>query len=98
MEEEGRAVGDFTQRLGARFERVHRARQQVAVEAVERAADQLFDARGDETGEARVVGFAQIMAVEILELLEIETRRRAADMVEVEPLDRLATADDFVVA
>ena len=38
------------------------------------------------------------MAVEILELLEVEARRRLADMVEVEPVDRLVAADDLVVA
>src|SRR4051812_37638971 len=38
------------------------------------------------------------MAIQILELLEIEARWRLADMIEVEPLDRLLAADDFVVA
>src|SRR3546814_20994754 len=46
----------------------------------------------------RVIGFAQIMAVEIFELFEVEARRRAADMSEVEPFGRLRAADDFVVA
>ena len=38
------------------------------------------------------------MAVEVLELLEVEARRRLADVVEVEPFDRLLAADDLVVA
>src|SRR3546814_8065087 len=38
------------------------------------------------------------MAVEILELFEVEARRRAADMGKVEPLGRLRAADDLVVA
>src|SRR3546814_11158932 len=72
-----------------------RARQQVAVDAIECAPDEPFDARGDEIGKARVIGFAQIMAVEIFELFEVEARRRAADMSEVEPFGRLRAADDF---
>src|SRR3546814_3450910 len=75
-----------------------RARQQVAVGAIECAPDEPFDARGDEIGQTRVIGFAQIMAVEIFELFEVEARRRAADMSEVEPFGRLRAADDFVVA
>src|SRR3546814_12609555 len=38
------------------------------------------------------------MAVEILELFEVEARRRAADMGKVEPLGRLRAADALVVA
>ena len=55
-------------------------------------------ARRDQRGQPRVVGLADIMAVEILELLHVEARRRLADMVEVEPVDRLLAADDLVVA
>ena len=54
--------------------------------------------RRDQLGQPRVVGLADVMAVEVLELLEVEARRRLADMVEVEPLDRLLAADDLVVA
>ena len=54
--------------------------------------------RRDQRGEPRVVGLADVMAVEVLELLEVEARRRLADMVEVEPFDRLFAADDLVVA
>ena len=38
------------------------------------------------------------MAVEIFELLEVEARRLLADMIDVEPFDRLVAADDLVVA
>ena len=54
--------------------------------------------RRDEIGERRVVRLADVMAVEVLELLEVEARRRLADMGEVEPFDRLFAADDLVVA
>ena len=37
------------------------------------------------------------MAVEVAQLGEIETRRRAADAVQVEPPDRLLDVDDFVI-
>ena len=53
---------------------------------------------GDQAGEPRVVGLADVMAVEILELLHVEPRRRLADMVEVEPGDRLFLRDDLAVA
>src|SRR5579864_4188227 len=38
------------------------------------------------------------MAVEILELLEVEARGRLADLGKVEPLDCLVATDDLVVA
>jgi hypothetical protein len=38
------------------------------------------------------------MAVEVLEFLDVEARRRLADLGEVEPLDRLAHRDHLVVA
>src|SRR6185312_3693112 len=38
------------------------------------------------------------MAVEILELLEVEARGRFSDMVEIEPLNRLVAADDLGIA
>src|SRR6185369_10648691 len=52
----------------------------------------------DNRRELLVIGLADIMAVEVLKLLEVKAGRRLADMVEVEPLGRLLAADDLVVA
>src|SRR3546814_18634909 len=40
----------------------------------------------------------QVVAVEVLQLHEVEARRRLADRVEVEPFDGLLGGDDLVVA
>src|SRR4051812_3782325 len=86
------AIGDLVQIVGAGLELGHGAEEQTLLALVE------AEARGDEAGQALVVGLAKIMAVEALELLEIEARRRFPDVVEVEPFNRLVAADDFVVA
>src|SRR3546814_2156134 len=54
----------------------------ISVGLAERPPGQRFDARSDEAREPRIVGLADIMAVQILELLEVEARGRAADMRE----------------
>ena len=91
-EQEARAVGQLVQRMRPRLELGHGADQQLLL----RVRAPSFGATS--VGEPRVVGLADIMAVEVLELLEVEARRRFADMVEVEPFDRLLAADDLVVA
>ncbi len=49
----------------------------------------LLQPPGDEGDEAVIVGGADIVAVQIVELGEIEAGRGAADGVEIEPADRL---------
>ena len=46
-----------------------------------------------------VIGaLANVLAVEVLQLGEIEARRRPADRVQIEPFDRLRGRDDFGIA
>src|SRR5262245_37542654 len=52
----------------------------------------------DEGGQPGIFGLAHVMAVQILEFLEVEPRRALADVIDVEPLDRLLAADDLVVS
>ena len=53
---------------------------------------------GDERDQPVIVGSANIVAVEAVELGEVEAGRGAADGVDVEPLDRLLGREDLVVA
>src|SRR5689334_11784067 len=91
-EEEARPVGKLMERMGPGFQLRHRFHEQRLLLAAE------AQLRRYETGQPLVVGFADIMAVQILELLEIEAGRRLADLRKVEPFDCLFPADDFVVA
>ena len=52
----------------------------------------------DESGKATIVRLPNIMAVEILELLDVEPRRRASDLGEIEPGGSVFAADDLFVA
>src|SRR3546814_6537695 len=72
-EQEYRAVGDLVQRFRARLQRLHRAREQRAVGVVQRAVDQRLDARRDQAGQPRIIGLAQIMAVQIFQRSEEHT-------------------------
>src|SRR6187431_774010 len=56
------------------------------------------DSGRDQRGKAIIISLANIMTVQIFELLEVETRGRTADIGEIEPLDRLVAADDLIVA
>ena len=47
---------------------------------------------------AVIRGFADVMAVEIVQLLVIHPRRALADGSKIEPLDRLCGGDDLVIA
>ena len=47
---------------------------------------------------AVIGGFADVMAVEIVQLLVIHPRRAFADGFEIEPFDRLRGGDDLVIA
>jgi hypothetical protein len=76
-----RALGELVEVVRARLELGHGADEQRAASGVEQPSSLARPG-----GEPRVVGLADVMAVEILELLEVEARRRLADMVEVEPL------------
>src|SRR5690348_2160592 len=90
--EKGSTVGELVKRVGARLELGHRPDQKRFLVARETKF------RRDQLGQPYIVRLADVMAVEVFEFLEVETRRRFADMVEVEPLDRLIAVDDFVVA
>ena len=54
--------------------------------------------RSDQIGKPLVICLPDVMAIQILELLEVEARRRLSDMIEVEPFDCLLSTDDLVVA
>src|SRR5690348_7802733 len=92
VEQEAGSIGELVQRMGARLELRHRAhKHRFLVVGYGKP-------RRDQLDQARIVRLPDVMAVEVLELLEIEARGRLADLRQVEPLDRLATADDLVVA
>ena len=48
--------------------------------------------------ELLVIRVAHIVAVQILELDEIEARRRPADAIEIEPVDHLVGREDLIIA
>jgi hypothetical protein len=54
--------------------------------------------RGDQRCESGIVRFAQIMTVQIFELLDVEARGRAAHASDVEQLDRARDRDEFLVS
>jgi hypothetical protein len=61
-------------------------------------SNESLETRHDQLDQSLVGGGADIMAVEIVELGVVEAGRRAADSIDVEPLDRLLGRDDLVVA
>src|SRR3546814_5267073 len=53
--------------------------------------------RHNKTGQTGILGLPNIMAVQIFQLLQIETRRRSADAVQIKQFDRPITRNDFLV-
>src|SRR5437867_176067 len=74
-EEETGPVGELIQRMRPCLEFGHGANEQVRISA------RYTQFRGDEAGEPAVIRLPDVMAVEILQLLEIEAGRRFSDMV-----------------
>src|SRR5690606_2198094 len=62
------------------------------------AAERGLDPVTDQRSEPARFGIAQIVAIEMFELLHVEARRRAADLRQIEPFHRLRAADDLGVA
>ena len=65
---------------------------------VKHAAERRLEARSDQLSEPAIAGLANIMAVQVGELHEVEARGRLSDGVEVEPFDRLFSRDDLGIA
>ena len=95
---EGGAFGKLHESLGALLEAGHGAQQDRFVRDRGRPSDRLGKERPQRLDQMGIVGLAQIVAVEVGELGQVETRRRAADALEVEPVDRLFRGNDLGVA
>lgn len=89
--EEGSAFSKFVEVLRADLEYRHGASQKLNIRIG-------TEPRQHKTCKARIVGLAQVMPIEIVELGKVETRGRLAYVDHVEPLDRLLAADDFLIA
>src|SRR5690349_13821274 len=90
-EKEFRALGQLSEVAGARFQSGHPGDEKLTTRRIDVKPGRY------EVSEPRVVRLPNVMAVQILQLLEVEPRRAFADMVEVEPLDRLLQGDDLIV-
>src|SRR5690348_12021000 len=91
-EQKGRAFRQLIERVRSRLELRHRPHEECLLLTGN------AEHRRHQVRQSLIVRLANVMPVEVLELLEVESRRRLSDVVEVEPLDRLAAADDLVVA
>ena len=65
-EQEPRVISEFMRILRTRLEHRHRPRQQVAINL---AIDAVCELRSDQIGKPRIVRLADIVAVEVLQLL-----------------------------
>src|SRR4249919_3150516 len=52
----------------------------------------------NEGRKAGILSFPNIVAVEVFEFFQVEPRRALADVIDVEPFDRLIAADDLIVS
>src|SRR5690554_2827642 len=77
LEKKGRAVGQLVEITGSSLEDRHRFREQRDVRA---GADPF----GRKPRQTSIVGGADVMAIEVLQLLDVEARRALADAAEVE--------------
>src|SRR4051794_40214715 len=82
-------LGELSEGLCPRLQPGHASDEAIVRCGIERPADRLLEARRHQLGKTRVVGLADIMAVEAVKLCEIEARGCASDGVDVEPRHRL---------
>src|SRR5215212_8791410 len=97
------AVEQFDQRLGALLQPRHGGEKLFTQRWIERRSETarravLGQDRLQGRDEPLVRGLAQIVAVEVFELGEVEARRRASNAAQVERCDHLIGGEDFLVA
>src|SRR5690606_12635823 len=96
--EECDAFAKFHQRFRALLKRGHQVEKLLPKSSVCLPALQPRHEGDCLVGQALIVRFADVVAVQILKFREVKTRRRAADAFEVEPLDCLFRGENLVVA